>query len=752
MEQPPGGVDALYKETGSVMNVVLRIACAVGWLSLVSLSHGATNATTSRSLSDMTGHWQLFVDDHLVSSLDNTHRTFHPFKKHESNPVVKPDKPWEKDSLKLAMVLPNEERTGFRMWYGGQSPKSDPDGWHSLYAVSRDGIAWEKPNVGLVPWKVNGSTENNIIAFTGTVVHSPWNPPDARYTSISAGSYTGSDSPDGLRRTRTSPPLVKGGDVGRFFWDPFTKRYRGFVKVSCSVRGLSRRSLGYSEGESHMEPWPPLRLCLAPDDYDDRWVQDEGSICRTHFYGMTPFAYESIYVGLLWIFRANDDNGFFYGPIYTELITSRDGTHWRRQDPPRTPLIDLGEPGAWDDGMVAGGAIVVDGNQIKAYYTGYDDTHDIVPMHSCIGVATMRKDGFASIDAGAEAGRLRTKRLAGIGGMPLRVNCDTTKGWLRVIVLDEQDRVVPGYNKNDSHFIRGDHVDTTVTWEEHDVLPAGHSSLRLVFLMQNASLYSFMAGDKVEVLEDEPTKPTLAALYTMEKNEMFGAKLSAPRDVLLDDGEQKATVYGKTNLGIELDPVPENAAFGGNSMRIKASFTPRCTMEIAGTRELGGHFTLAVMAKSADNRHARLFSSYDDFGPCRGSELVFDCDPSGTAVAGLRLIAQGISVESDKVKFADGKYHHLAVVYDNGQVFFYLDGEPAGERWIGGDAPVVMERNLHVGEDTRHAHEQQFRGNLDDILVLGRAMTAAEIKALRQQGAEAFFRGHGGLTHPVGER
>jgi len=722
------------------MKNVQRVPFMVAWLLLTAFAYADPGAAETKSLSDMTGSWQLFVDDHLISMLDNTTRSFHPFKKYEGNPVVKPDKPWEKDSVKLTMVLPNEERTGFRMWYGCKAPKNDKKGGHALYAVSKDGVTWEKPNLGLIPWSVNGSTDNNMVSFTGCVVHSPWNPPDSRYTSITPGSYRGVNSPDGFQVTQTSESLVKGGDVGRFCWDPNTRKYLGFVKVGRDVRGLSRRCVGYSDGANHMVPWPPLRLCLAPDDYDDRWVEEEGSIQRTHFYGMTPFAYESIYVAFLWIFRATDDNGYFYGPLYTEIVTSPDGTHRRRQDPPRTPVIDLGPPGSWDDGMVLGGGLVVDGGQLKAYYTGYDDTHDIVPMHNCIGLATMRKDGFASIDAGAEVGRLKTKRLSGIGGLPLRVNCDTTKGWLRVIVLDENDEVVPGYNKNDCAFIRGDNIDTQVTWEDHDVLPVGHPSLRLLFLMQNASVYSFMVGDKVQVIEDEPAKPTLAVLYTFEKNEMYGSKLSAPVDVLLKDGEQKATVNGKTNLGIELDSKPENAAFGKNSMLIKAAFTPRCTVEIDGTRELGKHFTLALMAKSSDNKHARLFSSYDDFGPCRGSELVFDCDPTGTAVAGLRLIAQGISVESKPLNFADGKYHHLAVVYENGKAFFYLDGAPVGEQWIGGDAPVILEHNLQVGEDTQHAHVQQFKGNMDDILVLDRALSAAEIKAISQQGAEAFFK------------
>ena len=123
---------------------------------------------------------------------------------------------------------------------------------------------------------------------------------------------------------------------------------------------------------------------------------------------------------------------------------------------------------------------------------------------------------------------------------------------------------------------------------------------------------------------------------------------------------------------------------------------------------------------------------------------VVDCQyacPAHTPVPEyIRLIAQGLSVESKPLQFTDKQYHHLAVVYDNGKVTFYLDGESAGEAWLGGDAPVLMERNLFVGEDSQHSYEQQFRGNMDDILVLGRALTAAEVKDLSRKGAEAFFK------------
>ena len=110
-----GDTDYKSKKEGHIMNHVPCVSFMVGWLSLAAFAHAETGKAEPRSVSDMTGLWQLFVDDHLISVLENTTRSFHPFKKYEGNPVIKPDKPWEKDAVKLATVLPNEERTGFRM-------------------------------------------------------------------------------------------------------------------------------------------------------------------------------------------------------------------------------------------------------------------------------------------------------------------------------------------------------------------------------------------------------------------------------------------------------------------------------------------------------------------------------------------------------------------------------------------------------------------------------------------------------------
>jgi hypothetical protein len=106
----------------------------------------------------------------------------------------------------------------------------------------------------------------------------------------------------------------------------------------------------------------------------------------------------------------------------------------------------------------------------------------------------------------------------------------------------------------------------------------------------------------------------------------------------------------------------------------------------------------------------------------------------------LRLSCKRIQVQSGPLKFDDGKYHHLAVAYDDGEVNFYLDGKPAGQAWLPGGEPVRLERNLLVGEDASMGTDEQLQGQVDDVLVLGRAMQAEEIAALARRGSDGVLR------------
>lgn len=699
---------------------------------LTAAAFGAEGNPPPKALGDMSGPWQLFIDDYVIATRQGIVRRYHPFEKYPGNPIIVPDRPWEHETVKVAAVLPSEDGQFYRMWYGAYSPPKYPGG-RSLMAVSKDLLRWEKPDLGLHEWKGDGTKHNNFVGGGGpTIIHTPWNKdPDRRYTGFSSGGgYYISGSPDGLTWKRLSDKgLVSGGDVGRFHYDVFTKTHRGYVKVSADVTGLRRRAVGFSQEGPDILTWPPLRLVMAPDDLDDRWAEP-GSICRAHFYGCPVFNYQTMYLGILWVFLADDIEGYFNGPLFNEIVSSRDGIRWLREEGDRPRMLDVGPPGSWDAGMVIGVVPLVVGDRIFIYYTGYDGPHDTFPFRSFIGVATLRRDGFVSMDGDATPGEITTKRLRGVRG-PLHVNCDATKGSLAVEVLDAAGRVLPGYGRQDCNSLTGDQIDGVVTWKDRKELPQDVDAIRLRFILRNASLYSFMPGEGVQIV-DEPAGPELAAVFTFEDEP--GGKPQI--DKLVADGAQELEFLGSSKIEWHAD----KASFGQHALLVGSPWRPLNTVRITGTARLGTHFTLAAMAQCDEVRYSRLFSAADGRTPINCSELAFEFDPSGRVVNGLRLVCKGIPVESDPVTFADRKYHHLAVVYDDGPVHFYLDGKPIGERWLPGGEPVVLKRDLRIGE---HAHlgssPAQLVGRVDDVLVLGRALSADEVASLASKGAEAFF-------------
>ena len=61
---------------------------------------------------------------------------------------------------------------------------------------------------------------------------------------------------------------------------------------------------------------------------------------------------------------------------------------------------------------------------------------------------------------------------------------------------------------------------------------------------------------------------------------------------------------------------------------------------------------------------------------------------------------------------------------------------------VPGGEPVLLRRDLLVGEDRELGSDEQLRGWIDDVLVLARALSPDEIATLRGKGASAFFAGN----------
>lgn len=168
---------------------------------------------------------------------------------------------------------------------------------------------------------------------------------------------------------------------------------------------------------------------------------------------------------------------------------------------------------------------------------------------------------------------------------------------------------------------------------------------------------------------------------------------------------------------------------------------PYSTLEIPGTLSLGAAFTLAI---HVDNREVpldftRIFSSYRGNGSVMADRLILDMDSRGTSIPGLRAIINNVvtATASPPAGMSDPGYHHYAVTYDNGQVTIYFNGVSVATGFAGG-GPVEMTQNLRVGEDphdTGGNANEQLIGYVDNVLVLGRALTETEIASLVTQSA-----------------
>src|SRR5262249_39353250 len=120
-------------------------------------------------------------------------------------------------------------------------------------------------------------------------------------------------------------------------------------------------------------------------------------------YNLDCVAYESLLLGLFTIWRG-DKNIPPGRPKANSVCVgfSRDGFHWHR--PERRAFLSLSERrGDWNWGNVqsAGGCCLVVGDRLYFYHcgrAGTPDQRETRDTHGSTGLATLRRDGFASLD------------------------------------------------------------------------------------------------------------------------------------------------------------------------------------------------------------------------------------------------------------------------------------------------------------------------------------------------------------------
>ena len=129
-------------------------------------------------------------------------------------------------------------------------------------------------------------------------------------------------------------------------------------------------------------------------------------------------------------------------------------------------------------------------DRILLVYSGSPHPH--VREHNFdIGLATLRLDGFVSLDASG-TGEILTKPVVFDGRqLVLNLQCEP-EGHAVVELLDEKGRAIPGFTRRECDQLAGDSVSGLVTWRGNaDVGQLAGRPVKLRIRLRKAKLYAF---------------------------------------------------------------------------------------------------------------------------------------------------------------------------------------------------------------------------------------------------------------------
>ena len=386
----------------------------------------------------------------------------------------------------------------FKIWYLCGSP------FYTCYATSKDGLTWEKPSLDVIP---GTNIVQPRLGFSSTIWLDDDDPDPSRRFKRFAPRFFGLSgmgyfqSPDGIH---WSDAIIRSkggtGDRSTMFYNPFRKVWVASLRSGDGIllepmtdadKKMGRHRY-YHEGRTPEEAvgynrGDPVRW--VGTDSLDRPRPDLK--VKPNLYTLDAVAYESLMLSLFTIWRGQPLDR----PKPNELLTafSRDGFYWDR--PSRDAFIPVSERrGDWNWGNIqsVGGICLVVGDRLYFYFSG--DAGVEGTMNSGLaqtGVAMLRRDGFASMEAAGQGGTLTTRPVT-FKGKHLFVNVASKSGELRAEVLDRDGNVVAPFSRDNCEPMRTDSTITEVKWKNAANLQAlAGKPVKFRFYLNGGALYAF---------------------------------------------------------------------------------------------------------------------------------------------------------------------------------------------------------------------------------------------------------------------
>ncbi len=421
----------------------------------------------------------------------------------------------------------------------------------TAYATSEDGVHWKKPRLGLVDGPA-GFRKIDDFPFQEPVGMSRDNnlgcPLDFAYDLHAHGNLSETQKRFLLRAVKMEDthPFAKAVESRMYFaadWPNFAEDPAWREKMtpvegaSLSPRGF-RSLAGYDHQASEwfavsqdiignwlkrggrdiarystpdLVHWhgPQLALAVPADESRDPkdWIEYM-DLCAYRVGGQRSGAW----LGQLVVFHSDRGDPQYMMPTIRDvwrkgttelrLVVSRDaGRSWQRVGGTEAWLPCHPDAHGFDRLVFASHPVRV-GDEAWFYYSAWDGDHLVFNRDGSlfeprflrthrVGRATLRWNGYVSLDAGDSTGILVTKLLRH-AGTKLVVNLRAPAGQLTTELLDESGNPIRGFSARDATPLRGDGLELPVTWSGgSDLSTLRDKPLRVKFELVGGSLFGF---------------------------------------------------------------------------------------------------------------------------------------------------------------------------------------------------------------------------------------------------------------------
>lgn len=498
---------------------------------VILLSFGSTLVGNNTEVITIGDRRELFVDAFLVDHL----RGDAELRMHQPIPreiALETSEPWEGNGTNYVTVFQDEGiyrmyyRGGHYSYLGGQDRPDHRDVY--CYAESRDGIVWQKPNLGL--FESAGTKQNNIIldgigrhAFAPFRDLNPNCAPDALYKAIgwkgpAKGLYA-FKSRDGINwKLLTPDPVITDGafdSMNLAFWDAVAGEYRSYHRdfrkdgaTDLILAGIDRGrdiKTAHSADFIHWsEPeWLNYRANVNPGKtpsdtghLNNAADYPTGRVSELYTNQILPYyraphillGFPTRYTDRGWTESAKALPRYDYRKVRATSPTDTMPQGSRREGTAVTDGMfmtsrDRKNFSIWPESFIRPGLRSRDswfyGDMYQnwglvetksslldapAELSMYVTERALQETGGIIRRYSLRIDGFGSLHAPLVGGELVTKPLI-FSGNKLGLNFSTSGvGSIRIEIQDSDGHPLPGYSLKECPEIYGDNLEYLVTW------------------------------------------------------------------------------------------------------------------------------------------------------------------------------------------------------------------------------------------------------------------------------------------------